>query len=220
MQQLAGAVALHGLAAAPIPAPVIPLRALASGPLSSARDADAERLLRFNRDLLDQALDLVALHDRPHAPSYASHAGAHLRHVIEHYEALLLRPLGEPLAYDNRPRDRELERCTLRARARLLRLQQRLQGWTRATLDTSVRVLSRGGVAGEFEFITMSSLGRELMFLASHAVHHFALLTAYCLEHGLAMRAHFGKASATVAHELHARTTPLHTTSRNTRPID
>ena len=187
-----------------MPAAVIARRAIGAGPLASARDADAERLLRFNRDLLDQALDLVALHDRPHAPPYASHAGAHLRHVIEHYEALLLRPLGEPLAYDNRPRDRELERCTLRARARLLRLQQRLQGWTRGTLDTPVRVLSRGGVAGEFEFITVSSLGRELMFLASHAVHHFALLTAYCLEHGLAMGSRFGKAPATVAHELQA----------------
>ena len=204
MQQHPGAVALHGPAAAPLPAPVIPLRALPSDPLASARDADAERLLRFNRELLDQALDLVALHDRPHAPPYASHAGAHLRHVIEHYEALLLRPLGEPLAYDNRPRDRELERCTLRARARLRRLQQRLQGWTRATLDTPVRVLSRGGLVGEFEFATVSSLGRELMFLASHAVHHFALLQVVCREHGLAMGSRFGKAPATVAHELRA----------------
>ncbi len=214
MHQFAGAAASQGPAAAPIPAAVIPLRAPAADPVSSYRDADAERLLRFNRELLDQALDLVALHDRPHAPAYASHAGAHLRHVIEHYEALLLRPLGEPLAYDNRPRDRELERCTLRARARLLRLQQRLQGWTRATLDTPVRVLSRGGVLGEFEFATVSSLGRELMFLANHAVHHFALLQVVCREQGLAMGSRFGKAPATLAHELQARTTPLHTPSQ------
>ena len=179
-----------------------PLHVVPRGALIDPVDRDAERLLHFNRELLDQALNFVALHDQSNAPPYARYAGAHLRHVIEHYEALLLRPLGEALDYDNRPRDRELERCTLRARARLLRLQQRLQGWTQDTLDTPVRVLSRGGCLGEFEFATASSLGRELMFLASHAVHHFALLQVYCLEHGIALGGHFGKAPATVAHEL------------------
>lgn len=187
-------------------AAVVRQQATAGGsPMAAAgvdAGADAETLLQFNRELLAQALGLVLAHEGPDAPRFADHAGPHLRHVIEHYETMLLRPLGEPLTYDRRARDRELERCPLRARARLLGLQQRLHSWTGATLATPVRVINRIGGLGEFELATQSTLGRELVYLASHAVHHFALLSAYCQQHGFAVGRHFGKAPSTVAHEL------------------
>jgi hypothetical protein len=173
-------------------------------PLMWYDDVGAERLLRFNIDLLDQAVSLVQAHEHAGAPAFGDYAGAHLRHVIEHYEALLLRPDADVIDYDNRPRDRELERCAQSARARLQRLQQSLRAWPAATLETPIRVSSRIGVAGEIEFETRSSVGRELVFLASHAVHHFALLQVYCHEHGLSMGSRFGVAPATLAHRLQA----------------
>ena len=173
-------------------------------PLARYDDVGAERLLRFNIDLLDQAVSLVQAHEHAEAPAFADYAGAHVRHVIEHYEALLLRPDADVIDYDNRPRDRELERCTQRARARLQRLQQRLRAWPAVSLAMPIRVSSRIGAAGEFEFETRSSVGRELVFLASHAVHHFALLQVYCREHGLSMGSRFGVAPATLAHQLQA----------------
>jgi DinB superfamily len=165
-------------------------------------DGDATRLLQFNRDLLEQGLRLVETFERPGAPPFAEPAGAHLRHVIEHDEALLLRPARAPVDYDNRPRDRDLERCTLRARARLRRLQARLAGWQAVDLDQPVVVLTRCGVHGEFELSTVSSVGRELMFIASHTVHHFALLKVACEPLGVCFDLHFGKAPATLRHEL------------------
>jgi hypothetical protein len=39
------------------------------------------------------------------------------------------------------------------------------------------------------------------VFVASHAVHHFALLHAYCLQQGIPIGENFGKAPATVANE-------------------
>lgn len=170
----------------------------------SEAQADAMRLLRFNHEVLGQALALVAVHELEGAPAFSKHAGGHVRHVIEHYETLLLRPGALVLEYDKRARDRELERCTRLARARLQRLQLRLAECSPTTLARPIRVLTRAGCAGEFEISTQSTVARELVFLASHAVHHFALLQIYCAQHGLPVPANFGKAPATVAHEHYA----------------
>lgn len=168
-------------------------------------DPQAEALLRFNRDVLDQALALAAAHEAAGAPPYARPAGAHLRHVIEHYEALLIPAQRGEVDYDRRARDASLENCPRAARQRLHALQLCLQRWHGEDLQRPVRVRGQAGLAGEFGFVVGSSLGRELVFLASHAVHHFALLKPHCQQHGMAIAADFGKAPATVAHERASR---------------
>jgi hypothetical protein len=50
-------------------------------------------------------------------------------------------------------------------------------------------------------FSTLSTLGRELLFVSSHTVHHFALVAHYCKTAGVDLGADFGKAPATMAHE-------------------
>jgi hypothetical protein len=165
---------------------------------------DAEPLLQFNRQLLDQALALVAAHETPGAkqtPAYSSYAGAHMRHVIEHYEALLFAARDCVVDYDARARERELEQSPALARERLLRLAQRLSHWPAVSLAAPIAVITRCGASGEFEVASRSSVGRELVYLASHAVHHFALLQVYCLQQGISMGANFGKAPSTVAFE-------------------
>jgi hypothetical protein len=163
--------------------------------------ATSLRLLDFNRQLLEQALSLVAAHEQPGAPPFAAPVGAHLRHVIEHYEALLIPHQPGTADYDNRRRDREVERSPRAARTRLQALQQCLRLWHDASLDLPLSVRGLGGLAGEFGFEVPSTFGRELAFVASHTVHHFALLKAHCLQHGIATGGDFGKAPATVAHE-------------------
>ena len=163
-------------------------------------DTPTARLLRFNREVLAQALALAASHDAPGAPPYARPVGAHLRHVIEHYEALLHPTEPGVGDYDGRPRDVALERDPKLAQKRLQALMQELQG--SLGLDEAVRVRGRGGLLGEFGFEVRSTLGRELVFVASHAVHHYAVLMQHCQEHGIPVGEHFGKAPATVAHEL------------------
>jgi hypothetical protein len=46
-----------------------------------------------------------------------------------------------------------------------------------------------------------TSLGRELLFLESHTVHHMALLADYVRGLGVVLDANFGKAPATIAFE-------------------
>ena len=57
--------------------------------MSRHQDVNTLRLLQFSIDVLDQALVLVASHEPTVDPDYATPVGAHLRHIIEHYEALL-----------------------------------------------------------------------------------------------------------------------------------
>ena len=168
-----------------------------SNPISDER---ADALLRFNREVLGQALGLVAAYEQRAPQMFAEHAGPHLRHIVEHYEALLLRESGS-VDYDARARDRDCERSTAVARARIEALQARLAGWNGAALAAPVEVRTLGGLAGEEAFASTSSVGRELMFLASHAVHHFAVLKLHGIAQGVAASAEFGKAPATVAHE-------------------
>jgi len=165
-----------------------------------APSATATDLLRFNHALLDQAVALAAAHDAPGAPPYAQPVGAHLRHVIEHYEALL-QPAGPgEIDYDARARDARLEACPRTARQRLAAVQARLQHWQGLDPAAPLRVHGRAGLMGEFGFVVDSSVGRELAFVATHAVHHFALLKAHCLRQGLAVAEGFGVAPATRAH--------------------
>ena len=161
--------------------------------------------MRFNQQVLDQALAVVIAHTAPGAPPFSSPVGAHLRHVVEHYEALVQ---GLPLGlvdYDGRPRDRALETSPALARTRLLAVRQVLGVWSPDLLDRQVKVLGQGGVTGDFDFCVASSVGRELAFLASHAVHHFALLADHLQWHGIPVPAHFGKAPGTVANEIATR---------------
>ena len=167
----------------------------------SLQTLDTQRLLRFNAQVLDQALRLIAAHGGAGAPPYATPVGAHLRHVIEHYEALLFAAHDGTLNYDQRPRSRALETDAALAQRRVQALQCHLALWSGPQLATPIRVRGIGGVAGDFEFAVMSTLARELVFLASHALHHFALLQAHCEMHGIALDATFGRAPSTVAHD-------------------
>ncbi len=161
---------------------------------------DAPALLRYNSRVLGQALALAAQHGPAGRPAYAGPVGSHLRHVIEHYDAVCFPATAGVVDYDSRPRSPELEASPRLASARLQALRVRLHGW-QAALDEPVQLLGRAGLAGELRFALSSTWGRELVFVASHAVHHYALLLAHCRQHGLAVDADFGRAPATVAHD-------------------
>ncbi len=177
-----------------------------------------DALLRFNRQVLDQALQVITAHEGPQAPAYVGPVGSHLRHVIEHFEALLLGAEHALVDYDQRPRDRLLERCTVEARRRVLALQAQLAPGRLPQLERLLTVRGQAGLAGEMGFAVTSTIGRELVFVASHAVHHYALLQSHCRQQGIDLGADFGKAPATVAHERGGSITPSSTFLRKDTP--
>lgn len=161
---------------------------------------DTDQLIGYNIDVLDQALRVIAAQAAVPGSDYASHIGPHLRHVIEHYEALVQQLPQRSVDYDSRARDRAPERDPAVARARIEGLQQHLRTLDMAPINEPLAILLRGGLGGEENFVIFSTLARELLFVASHATHHYALVQMHCKAQGIDLGDDFGKAPATVRH--------------------
>jgi hypothetical protein len=191
---MSGTPPLPAIAPAPMPAHLATV-------CTERPDAALVALLDFNVALLTQARTVVQAHLDPGRPPFMAHAGPHLRHVIEHHEALLGAAAEGLVDYDARARERAVERDPAVADARLARLQALLRAPDpRLDLARVVRVRQCVGPDGTAELLTDSSFGRELAFVASHAVHHFALLRPYCAEHSIEVDTDFGLAPSTIAH--------------------
>ena len=165
---------------------------------------ELQQLIDYNLGVLDQACQVLAAHEAMPGSDFGSHSGPHLRHVIEHYQAFLGGLPSCSVDYDTRARDRSVERDVMVARARIVALQGQLAELDPGTLSEPLAVHQRGGLGGEQNFVSFSSLARELLFLASHATHHYALIQLHCQAQGIALGEDFGKAPATLRHARHA----------------
>lgn len=176
-------------------------------------------LLRHNAELLGQAIALADAYLHRPGAAFAQGAGPHLRHVIEHYEALLHPANDGVVDYDARARDRALERDPGLAIARLQRIEPALRELPANRWHATVQVRGLVGSGGQWAVAVTSTLMRELLFVASHATHHFALLRAHCQAQGIAVAHDFGLAPATVAHaRRHAALTDMTTHQETSCP--
>lgn len=157
-------------------------------------------LIDFTHQVLDQLLDFVRQHEGDGAPSYKGPGGSHLRHIIEHYETLTRG--GDCLDYDNRARDQILETTASLARERLHQIKSAINEYQQQDLDRAIQVKGMDGLQGEYQYLVGSTVARELVFLASHAIHHCAILRPYCEANGIVVGSFFGIAPSTVAHQL------------------
>ncbi|NKF24031.1 hypothetical protein [Solimonas marina] len=133
--------------------------------------------------------------------TFSAAIGPHLRHIIEHYEALLDRQPGALVDYDHRARDRSVERNPDVAQQRLDSIVTKLRALAGHRPDEAVSVGFSIGIEGSDFHVSVSSLARELNFVASHAIHHYALIRPIALAAGLTLPDEFGKAPETVRHE-------------------
>ncbi len=158
--------------------------------------------LEANCALLEQGLDLLSrLADRQYAARRGRWApvGAQYRHVLEHYHCFLAGlPAGE-VDYDSRQRDPELEASRRCAADATRAVQAGLRVLAGSDSARRLRVQSRTSVAADEPEWSESTLGRELQFLVSHTVHHFALIRLL-LAPEIDLDAEFGVAPSTLAH--------------------
>lgn len=161
------------------------------------------RVVRYNVAILRQAIDVIDwCDDAGNQARYADAIGPHLRHVLEHYEELLDGLGRRVLEYDRRRRDRRVEQDATVARSRFCTVIERLETLEEVPpVSDEVAVMLFGGVEGEECFVSKSSLSRELLFVAGHAVHHYAILKPVLAQRGYAVGADFGKAPATIHYE-------------------
>jgi uncharacterized damage-inducible protein DinB len=162
-----------------------------------------QRVAERNVEQLRQGAKLLArLEDRQYAEAPAQGGGAgvggHLRHCLDFYRCFL-RGLEEGrIDYDRRGRDARLETDRRLALETIEEIAGRLEG-----LDADpasplfVRMDEEEGSEGSWG---PSSLRRELQFLLSHTVHHYALMALLLRGHGVEPPPGFGFAFSTLRH--------------------
>lgn len=145
-----------------------------------------ERLLR---DLPVQAYSTVP-------PGGGSTIGQHMRHMLDHYQSLMNAGNGR-VDYDVRHRGSAIETDIGKARE----LIAELLVWVRAldddALSQSIVVRSEVSLCRTVCAEVGSTIGRELMFLSSHMVHHQAIVALIARSLSVPVEPGLGLAPAT-----------------------
>ena len=152
---------------------------------------------------MDQAADLVgglkgAAYRAP-GPGPIGSVGGQVRHLAEFLGNFLDGVVVGRVDYDDRARDARVESDPARAGETLLTLAARLraEAWPSGTLEVRMDTGEEGWTA--------STVDRELRFLASHTVHHFAIVRLLLADSAVRMSPDFGIAPSTLRHRREGR---------------
>ena len=154
--------------------------------------------------LLHQLFDLVeSLSNEEYARKpvgvVQSSVGGHVRHNLDHVEALLRGLRGGEVNYDHRDRGTDVERDRLSALAEILRLEVELTDFPWHAVPHLVKLTAL--VAPDRPPVTtLTSAERELAFVVSHTIHHNAIIGIMARLLGVELPADFGYAPSTIAH--------------------
>jgi hypothetical protein len=150
---------------------------------------------------LDQIAALLlempaSVYTAPVATHVSGTVGEHVRHCLDHVSALLSSDASSTLSYDLRRRGTAVESDPGAALQQILRLKAALDRWSTRSLDEPIRVSSLIDASGA-SIAGWSTLGRELVFVLSHTIHHQATMAALLALHGVAAPEGFGYAPST-----------------------
>jgi hypothetical protein len=162
-----------------------------------------------NRDdnlaFLQQGVDLLQAispeqfsHSNP--PLYTGGIGPHLRHCLDHYRSLLDGLGTARIDYDVRDRNPRLETDPAFAIQEIKAISKGLCELNEGHALLPLQVKMDCG-STENEPWAASSVKRELQFLISHTVHHYALIAMICRDQGIEPIAGFGIAPSTIKYQ-------------------
>lgn len=152
---------------------------------------------------LEQAVHLLqSISDEGYAQpapmKLGSSVGAHLRHCLDHYDNFLVGIAAGRIDYDARRRELQLEQSRAAAIAKLGQLIAGLKS-VAGQSDAKLTVkMDCGDNEAEATWWTDSSVRRELQFLISHTVHHYAIIKMVLTASGVSVGPDFGIAPSTL----------------------
>jgi len=158
--------------------------------------------IRDNIAALRQGIDLISglgaeRYTQRTPACFNSTAGGHLRHIIEHYFSFFDGAQTGEIDYEARAHDSLIENDPAYAVAQLESICDRLE---RLTATPVIRVRSESTLGTAEPVYCKSSILRELEFLLSHTVHHYALIGVICQLAGQSLPKNFGMAPSTLRH--------------------
>ena len=168
-----------------------------------ANQLESEELIRSVIETLAQGESLLMQlsdedYTRKVAVAFNASVGGHYRHCLDHFRSLLDSAAQGDLNYDHRERGTLVEHdrfAALNATRELREAYERLE--PELSLRT-LRVTCKTSYATNGSQAAPSTVGREIMYVVAHAVHHYALIGIMAGMMGLKMPAGFGVAPSTV----------------------
>jgi uncharacterized damage-inducible protein DinB len=169
----------------------------------------APRAVMLTRPLLALLDELRTLLETVSPPQYAQRCGeqffnatlgGHVRHCLDHVRALVEGIGAGVIDYEHRDRDTDVESDPVPALRETQRLLAGLASLEQHPGSRPVRVVvmpARDARSLEVG----STLARELAFVLSHTIHHFAILKSMAHALGARTPATFGFAPSTLAHQ-------------------
>ena len=131
------------------------------------------------------------------AIAYNASIGGHVRHIIDHYQSFLAGLDAQTLDYEKRLRDPAIEQDPALARRLLGEIAERLAKLGARSDHPALAYRAETAPGG----CAPTSLVRELEFLLSHTIHHYALVAIMCRLLGHETEPGFGVAPSTLRHE-------------------
>lgn len=156
-------------------------------------------LVEENIGLIDQGVDLVVSLDpdvyrRNAHEHFTSGVGRHFRHVLDFYERMLM-GRGSVVDYESRRRDERIEVDPDYA-TRAARTICGALGEIDASSPVRIRTECRDGDGISVE--ADSTVERELAMLASHTIHHYAIIALILRIQDVSVPEEFGVAPSTL----------------------
>lgn len=169
-------------------------------------DKTVGKLAAHNADLVRQGLELIStltpqVYTRNDHEYFAGGAGKHFRHVFGFYERFLDRT-PDGVDYDARGRDPLVEsdpQYGLASGRRIAATLDRLAGTPEP--DETVRVRTELPDDSGERLVVQSTVARELAVLASHTIHHYAIISMILRIQGVHVPEQFGVAPSTIRHQ-------------------
>ena len=126
-----------------------------------------------------------------------SSSGSHMRHLLDHYQALATGLASGVVDYDQRNRTCRSQFDPAAANQRAIEL---IAWLTQLQPQQLNQTLSVQMALGNEPQQASSTLARELLFVSSHSTHHFAMIAISAKLQHYQLPEHFGLASATVSY--------------------
>ncbi len=157
-------------------------------------------------EVLDQGEMLLAeltdeVYTRKLPAAFNASIGAHYRHCLDHFQNLVTSAVAGDLNYDHRQRDTLIEHNRLAALEATRSLREHYWHLMPACLDRTLAVTCKTSYSLSGSQVSPSTVGREIMYVVAHAVHHYALIGIMGGLMDLPMPPGFGVAPSTVKHQ-------------------
>lgn len=156
-------------------------------------------IIDANLVLLEQALEVLGgLQDAEYTaipcPWHESSIGQHLRHILDHYRAVITAEATGQVDYNRRWRDSPMEHSVMAAGEHIRAVMAHLADMSSRNLNIRSEIDAESGFCADLP----SSIEREFLFAASHAIHHFALVAILLRALGKPVPAGLGVAPTTL----------------------